>query len=58
MNEQATRLYDRITIAAIQHGQDDDPDHEVGDLQEALSICLELMTPDQLAQLEAKLEQK
>jgi hypothetical protein len=46
-------LYDKISEAATQHGMDDDPDHEVGDLQDALRDALSLMTPAQLKQLEA-----
>jgi hypothetical protein len=35
--------------AAEQHGQDDDPDHEVGDLQDHLREMWKLLTPDQQA---------
>lgn len=33
--------------AAQQHGEDDEPDHEVGDLQDILRVAWEIMTPDQ-----------
>lgn len=33
--------------AARQHGLEDDPDHEVGDLQDILRAAWEIMTPDQ-----------
>ncbi len=35
--------------AARQHGEDSEPDHEVGDLQQYLRIALSLMTDDQKA---------
>ncbi len=38
-----------VIAAAEQHGQDDDPDHEVGDLQAALRLAWELFTPEQRA---------
>jgi hypothetical protein len=33
--------------AAKQHGEDSEPDHEVGDLQEFLRVAYELMTTEQ-----------
>lgn len=33
--------------AARQHGEDDDPGHEVGDLQDMLRAAWELMAPEQ-----------
>lgn len=45
---QHERVLNAILRAATEHGQDDDPDHEVGDLQAALSIILPLLTPEQL----------
>jgi hypothetical protein len=33
-----------IIDAAEQHGQDSEPDHEVGDLQDALRACFKEMT--------------
>lgn len=33
------RGYDRIIAAAQRHGTDSEPDHEVGDLQDALRLC-------------------
>lgn len=35
------------TTAAQQHGQDSDPDHEVGDLQDMLRAMWALLTPAQ-----------
>ena len=35
--------------AAEQHGMDDDPDHEVGDLQDYLREVWSLLTPEQRA---------
>ena len=46
--DHGTRLYEEITKAARQHGEDSEPDHEVGDLQQALQQSLEVMTPEQL----------
>jgi len=36
---------DQILESAERHGQDSDPDHEVGDLQDALRIVWALLTP-------------
>lgn len=36
---------------ARQHGEDSDPDHEVGDLQELLRQAWEIMSPDQRLEL-------
>lgn len=33
--------------AATQHGEDDDPDHEVGDLQTYFRVAFGLLTPEQ-----------
>jgi hypothetical protein len=33
--------------AARQHGEDDEPDHEVGDLQQMLRAAWNIMTPGQ-----------
>lgn len=46
---QHDRVLNAILRATTEHGQDDDPDHEVGDLQAALSIILPLLTPEQLS---------
>lgn len=45
-------LYNKIIEAAKVHGEESDPDHEVGDLQDTLQICMELMTDEQLRTLE------
>lgn len=42
-----------LLAAARQHGLDSDPDHEVGDLQEASRKMWELMTPAQRLRLMA-----
>jgi hypothetical protein len=34
--------------AAQQHGEDSEPDHEVGDLQDLLRTMWSLLTPEQL----------
>lgn len=42
-------MYQAIVDAAEAHGQADDPDHEVGDLQDALRIACELLAIEQVA---------
>jgi hypothetical protein len=37
----------RLIDAAENHGRESDPDHEVGDLQDALILCFQHMFPDQ-----------
>ena len=54
----SSALHALITRAATQHGFDDDPHHEVGDLQDALRIALRLMTPDQLSALFASVREQ
>lgn len=52
------KLYDLITEAAKHHGLDsEDPDHEVGDLQEALEAAIGLLFPDQCQRLFADLRE-
>jgi hypothetical protein len=49
-------LYDEICANARRHGEDSsEPDHEVGDLQDALREALALMLPEQLLALRARL---
>lgn len=36
-----------VILAAEEHGKQSEPDHEVGDLQEALRVCWRLMTTRQ-----------
>lgn len=36
-----------LLACAQAHGEDDDPDHEVGDLQDLLRACWAVMTPEQ-----------
>lgn len=36
-----------LIAAAGAHGQLSEPDHEVGDLQDALRMCWSIMTPEQ-----------
>lgn len=47
---------ERILNAAEQHGRNDDPDHEVGDLQDVLRAAWSLMTLEQRNQLMAAAE--
>ena len=42
--------------AAKRHGEDDHPDHEVGDLQDALRICFAALTKAQKARVLKKLD--
>jgi hypothetical protein len=44
-------LLDEIFSAARRHGQDSEPEHEVGDLQDALSVAWNLLTPAQQQQV-------
>lgn len=45
-----TNLEDYLN-AARQHGTDEDPDHEVGDLQDLLRAAWGLMSPEQRSAL-------
>ncbi len=38
--------YNAIVESAAQHGRDSEPDHEVGDLQDALCIAWELLNEE------------
>jgi hypothetical protein len=38
---------DRILEAARMHGLDSNPEHEIGDLQQALTACWDVMGEDQ-----------
>jgi hypothetical protein len=38
-------------LVAQQHGEDSEPDHEVGDLQDLLRAAWAMMTPEQQAAL-------
>jgi DNA-binding SARP family transcriptional activator len=44
-------LYYAVTKHALEHGEDSDPDHEVGDLQDVLAMCLNIMSIDQARKL-------
>jgi hypothetical protein len=44
-------LYIRICERARRHGEDSDPDHEVGDLQDALDVLLSLVPNERLAEI-------
>lgn len=50
LNEKALSFYKKIIKSAENHGQNSEPDHEIGDLQDALSTCMELLTEKQLAE--------
>jgi hypothetical protein len=52
MDKYKEDLYEKIIEAAQQHGRDSEPDHEVGDLQDALRISIDQMFPDQVERLE------
>jgi hypothetical protein len=52
------KIWSDITVKAQEHGQDDDPDHEVGDLQDVLKHALAIMSDDQLKALRATLIEK
>lgn len=46
-----------LFAAAKLHGEISDPDHEVGDLQDALSIILPMLTSEQLCVVVSKLKE-
>ena len=48
---EGTRGIDLILEAATSHGESSDPDHEVGDLQDALRAAWDIMCPGQRAAL-------
>jgi hypothetical protein len=48
-------LYNAVTSHALKHGEDSEPDHEVGDLQDTLRECLEIMTLPQARKLYTRL---
>jgi hypothetical protein len=58
MSTYAETLFVRITEAAKQHGEDSELDHEVGDLREALRAAMNLLTREQLDDLEGELEEQ
>lgn len=45
-------LYQYIIKKAFQHGEDSEPDHEIGDLQDCLREALKLMTKTQRTKLQ------
>lgn len=45
-------LHSKLTAAAKQHGEDSEPDHEVGDLQDALELALVNMSQESLRALQ------
>jgi rRNA maturation endonuclease Nob1 len=47
-NPAAVSAYEEVTDAAQKHGSESEPDHEVGDLQDALRVALNLLTPEQV----------
>jgi len=47
LDRKASWGFCRIIHSAEQHGINSEPEHEVGDLQDALEIAWELLTPDQ-----------
>lgn len=44
-------LCERLINAAKNHGMDSEPDHEVGDLQDILRTCFEVMSIEQRKQV-------
>lgn len=50
-------LYQYIINKARQHGEDSDPDHEVGDLQDVLREALTLMTKTQRTKLQQRIKE-
>lgn len=58
MTDNQEALYNEIVDHALKHGEDDDPDHEVGDLQQALRAALDIMTETQRKALEQHLTEQ
>ena len=56
MSNNNTPLLNMVWEAAQQHGLDSDPDHEVGDLQDALRECFNLLTKEQCGVVLGRLE--
>lgn len=52
-----SELIEQIIDHAKQHGEESEPDMEVGDLQEALRACWELLSPDQHTAVYAAIEE-
>lgn len=52
---QRTGLYNAIIAGAEQHGTDSEPEHEIGDLQEAVAVLLGLIPDDRLRDVPAGL---
>jgi len=50
-------LLEEIKMKASQHGSDDDPDHEVGDLQEVVGIALAIMPDKSIPAFERALKE-
>lgn len=46
----ATNILNKLFLAADQHGEDEDPDHTVGDLQDLLRAAWSLLSPSQQAE--------
>jgi hypothetical protein len=42
---------EHLIEAATRHGQESEPDHEIGDLQQFLRLAWEIMTPAQCERL-------
>ena len=56
MNNESNELFERIKRAAELHAANDDPEHQVGDLEDVLEAALEIMTPGQRQELVARIE--
>jgi hypothetical protein len=52
------RLYQQICERALEHGRDSEPEHEVGDLQEAVAVLLELVPEESLSKLPQMLAER
>jgi hypothetical protein len=50
-------LYDTIIDAARRHGENDEPDHEVGDLQQAVETLLRRVPPSRLDDVRRELSE-
>lgn len=58
MDNKHQRVYEAIIASAEQHGADSDPDHEVGDLQDALWEAIARLSPLDLKEFDEEMSQQ
>lgn len=55
MSAAADTLRDELLGAARRHGEESEPEHEVGDLEEIVFACWARLTPAQRAEVHAEI---